>query len=205
MLSVGRFVSATLTWKLQLLLVPLIFVAVQVTCVVPRAKLDPVAGWQVTLISGQLSVLVAAKFTIWLHVAELTFVTMLPGQVNVGGSVSITKTLKLQLAVLPLASVAVQFTGVVPLPKLDPLAGVQLTLAPGQLSPKFEAKFTTCTQVPAAVLVTISSGHVRDGNSWSSTVTVKLHDAMFPFASVAVQVTGVAPFANELPLAGTHA
>ena len=56
------------------------------------------------------------------------------GQLIIGGSVSLTVTLKEQLAVLPLASVATQFTVVLPLGKVDPLGGAQLTLAPGQLS-----------------------------------------------------------------------
>jgi hypothetical protein len=41
---------------------------------------------------------------------------------------------KLQLLVLPLASVAVQVTLLVPKAKVEPLAGLQLTVAPVQLS-----------------------------------------------------------------------
>ena len=59
-----------------------------------------------------------------------------------GGSVSFTVTEKAQLAVLPLASVAVQLTGFVPLLKVLPLAGLQVTLAPEQLSEAVAAKFT---------------------------------------------------------------
>jgi len=46
----------------------------------------------------------------------------------------LTVTLKLQLLVLPATSVAVQVTGVVPVPKFEPEGGLQLTVAPGQLS-----------------------------------------------------------------------
>ena len=45
-----------------------------------------------------------------------------------------TVTLKLQEAVLPLASVTVQITVLLPLAKVEPLAGLQLTVWPGQLS-----------------------------------------------------------------------
>ena len=61
-------------------------------------------------------------------------VTIGAGQLAVGGSVSLTVTVKEQLAVLPLVSVAVQVTVVAPFGKLEPLAGAQLMLAPGQLS-----------------------------------------------------------------------
>ena len=56
------------------------------------------------------------------------------GQTTTGGSVSLTITVKLQLLVLPAASVAVQVTGVVPVLKLEPVGGVQVTVTPGQLS-----------------------------------------------------------------------
>jgi len=59
---------------------------------------------------------------------------MLAGQTIIGGSVSLTVTVKLQVLVLPAASVAVQVTGVVPVPKLEPVGGLQLTVTPGQLS-----------------------------------------------------------------------
>ena len=59
---------------------------------------------------------------------------MLAGQTTTGGSVSLTVTVKLQVLVLPAASVAVQVTGVVPVPKLEPVGGLQLTVTPGQLS-----------------------------------------------------------------------
>jgi hypothetical protein len=62
------------------------------------------------------------------------FTVMGAGHVAVGGSVSLTVTVTEQVLVLPLASVAVQFTVVTPLAKVEPLEGAQLMLAPGQLS-----------------------------------------------------------------------
>jgi len=47
---------------------------------------------------------------------------------------SYTVTVKLQLAVFPDVSVTTQFTTVVPSWKTDPEAGMQTTVAPGQLS-----------------------------------------------------------------------
>ena len=52
----------------------------------------------------------------------------------VGACVSFTVTVNEQLAVLPLVSVAVQLTVVVPFGKAEPDAGVQATVTPGQLS-----------------------------------------------------------------------
>ena len=54
------------------------------------------------------------------------FCVMLAGQLAVGASLSTTVTVKLHEEVLPLASVAVQVTVVVPSAKVEPEAGVQL-------------------------------------------------------------------------------
>jgi hypothetical protein len=60
---------------------------------------------------------------------------MLVGQVvKVGFTLSLTITLNVQLAWLPLTSVAVQVTVVVPFGKLVPEAGEQTTLPTPQLS-----------------------------------------------------------------------
>jgi hypothetical protein len=60
---------------------------------------------------------------------------MFAGRVNTGGVVSTTVTVKLSVAVLPVRSVAEQFTVVVIKAKVDPEAGVQLTgLDPSTMS-----------------------------------------------------------------------
>ena len=59
---------------------------------------------------------------------------MLAGQFAVGFSLSFTVTVNEQVPVLLEASVAVQFTVVVPAANLLPEAGVQETVAPAQLS-----------------------------------------------------------------------
>jgi hypothetical protein len=59
---------------------------------------------------------------------------MLAGQLSTGGSVSLTARLKEQLTLLPLASAALQLTIVLPWWKVEPLGGVQMMAAPGQLS-----------------------------------------------------------------------
>ena len=69
--------------------------------------------------------MLTVKVTLLAQEPPLVLTVMLPGQVMLGGSVSLTVTLNVQEALLPLASVAVQVTGVVPLRKLLPLAGLQ--------------------------------------------------------------------------------
>jgi hypothetical protein len=57
------------------------------------------------------------------------------GQLRLGGVESFTVTVKLQLAGLPATSLTEQFTVVVPAAKVEPLAGVQITVpTPEQLS-----------------------------------------------------------------------
>ena len=126
------------------------------------------------------------------------------GQVTEGGCVSSTVTVKLQPAVLPEVSVAVQFTVVGPSAKTEPEGGVQATVAPGQLSDTAGAKATLVLQV-MVTLVTMFAGQTMLGGWLSLTVTVKVHVAILPEASVALQVTVVVPFAKAEPEAGVQA
>ena len=59
---------------------------------------------------------------------------MLTGAGQTIASGAVTVTVKVHVAVLPEASVAVAMTGVAPSEKSEPDAGVELTVAPGQLS-----------------------------------------------------------------------
>jgi hypothetical protein len=70
----------------------------------------------------------------------------LAGQVIAGGCVSLTVTVNEQLAVLPLVSVAVQFTVVVPFGNVEPLAGLQTATTPGQLSLAEGAGYATTAE-----------------------------------------------------------
>src|SRR6185436_1977762 len=99
---------------------------------------------------------------------------MLAGQAAMSGaSVSLTVTLKVQALVLPLPSVAVQMTTVVPLVKAVPLAGEQTTEALVQLSLALGAvKVATAVHWPASVLFTMLAGQAAiTGAVVSLTVT----------------------------------
>src|SRR5438105_3773281 len=98
--------------------------AVQLTVVTPAGNTEPEGGLQVTLTPGQLSVALAAKLTTAEDWPHGTLVTMFAGQVTTGFSVSFTVTVKLQVEPSP----AVQLTVVVPFGKVEPGAGVHVTL-----------------------------------------------------------------------------
>jgi hypothetical protein len=65
---------------------------------------------------------------------SLAHCTFTGGLVITGFSVSLTVTVKLQVAVLPEASVAVHVTELAPLANVEPLAGLHAVVTPGQLS-----------------------------------------------------------------------
>lgn len=120
-----------------------------------------------------------------------------------------TVTVKLHVAVLPDASVAVQVTVVVPMGNVEPEGGVHATVTPGQLSDAVGAGKVTVAlleigQVCAATAVTFA-GQVIEGGCVSLTVTVNEQLLVLPDASVAVQVTVVAPFGKTAPDAGVQA
>jgi len=75
-----------------------------------------------------------------------------------------TETVKLQVAVLPEASVAVQVTVVTPTGKQLPEGGLHTTTTPGQLSVAVAVKFTTVQGSEGfGVTTVISHGHVIVG------------------------------------------
>jgi hypothetical protein len=80
-----------------------------------------------------------------------------------GADVGTTTTVKLHVDVLPCASVAVLVTVVVPTAKLLPLAGLLLTVTPGQLSVEVTLNVTLLLTVPGAALTVMALGQVICG------------------------------------------
>ena len=114
-----------------------------------------------------------------------------------GAVTSVTVTVWMQVAVLPLASVAVHVTAVVPMGNavgalLIHVTPVQLSLAVGV------PKFTPVAVQPLFIVVCTFAGQVIVGITSSVTVTVWVHVEVFPLASVAVQVTVVLPFGKAV-------
>ena len=110
-----------------------------------------------------------------------------------GGVVSTTVTVKPQLVVLPLASLAVQLTAVIPVGKGLPEDGVQITVTFGsQLS---VAVVTNRTTVPEVLVhsATRFGGQVIAGGVVSVTLTTAIQVLDAFWLSVTVSITGVVP------------
>ena len=76
---------------------------------------------------------------------------------------STTVTVKLHVALLPLLSRAVLVTVVVPTGKAKPLAGLLVTVTPGQLSLALTVKITLLVHTPGAALTVKFPGQVICG------------------------------------------
>ena len=101
---------------------------------------------------------------------------------------SLTITWNEQLVVLPEGSVAVDVTVVFPTGKNDPETGVVVNVVE-QLSEAVTEKLTIIPHIPAGAFVVMGAGQVITGAWLSTTVTLKVHIAIFPDTSVAVYVT----------------
>jgi len=182
----------------------------QVTVVTPLANVLPEAGVHTGVPTpGQLSAAAGVAYvTTAVHRFGSVAFVMLAGQVIVGACISFTVTVKLQLELLPDASLTEQLTVVMPLANVAPEAGLHVGApTPGQLSlTAGAAKLTAAEQTFGSVAVVMFAGQVIEGGCVSFTVTVKLHEEVFGgvAASLTEQVTVVVPLANAVPLGGTH-
>src|SRR5438093_10775425 len=112
---------------------------------------------------------------------------MLVGQTISGGSLSVTVTVNLHVAVLPAASVTRNTLVVTSTGKAEPLANppVCVVSAPAQLCAHARGAWvTTALHRLASTLATMLVGQTIDGGALSVTVTAKLHVAVLPGASV---------------------
>jgi len=112
-----------------------------------------------------------------------------------GAVLSTTVTVNVHVELLPAASVNVYVTGVEPKLKLAPdvcvLVGV---IDPPQLSKAVGADHVAVAEHEAPAVTVIFDGHpLTTGAVLSTTVTVNVHVALLPAASVNVYVTGVEP------------
>ena len=115
---------------------------------------------------------------------------------------SVTVTVKVQMLVFPLASVALLVTVVTPTAKVLPLGGVLTKLVTLQLSVAVTVNVTLLRlQRPASAASTKLAGQVSTAFCVSVIVTVNVQLLVLPLASVAVLVTVVTPTGNALPLA----
>ncbi|SRX75629.1 hypothetical protein AEQU3_02625 [Aequorivita antarctica] len=116
-------------------------------------------------------------------------------QTIIGASLSTTVMVKLQTAVFPLPSVAVNSTVLTPTGNALPLARPPVWVAVAlQLSnTNGIGKVTMALHIPASVLAVISAGQVIVGGRSSTTVTTAIQVLVFPLTSVTVKVTLFGP------------
>jgi hypothetical protein len=188
--NAGPDPSVTVMLKLFCPVLPAPSVAVQVTLVVPIAKVEPEAGVQLGVTEETRSVALAEKVTV-LPAAESASTVMFGGTVTVGGVVSFTVMVAgPEDAALPAPSVAVHVTGVEPTGNRDPgLWPWQSTVgATPLLSLALMAKVTGVVGPFASTVAPLID---MTGNPVSATTTSKwVEDVRFT-PSVAVHVTGV--------------
>src|SRR5437899_11137402 len=136
-------------------------VTVQMTRLVPVPNVKSPGASLTTVATPQLSLVASGTPMTTLlttHKPTSVLVSTFTGQVMVGGSLSLTVTLKLHAAdSLLLVSMALQLTAVVPSGNVAPeVTGnplvVQDTVTPGQLSLGVTVKFTAAEHWPGAVL-----------------------------------------------------
>jgi hypothetical protein len=207
----GACVSATTTSKEHDAFSPAPSVTSHATGHVPTLNVPPLASPNVfvSVAVAQLSVPFTVYVTVAWHVPVAAFaVTADDGHEIVGASLSTTVTSRVQVAVLPNASVPVNTTELLPGAKLVPLAdpfvcATEVACTASQLSaPVALANVTVAEQVPAVVFATMFPTHVMVGVCTSLMITANWQLALFPAASTAKYVTFVRPIGNAVPFAG---
>src|SRR5688572_6375658 len=138
-LIVGGSLSLTVPVNLHVAVLPAASVTRNTLVVTPTGKAAPLVNPPICVVSapGQLSVPTGVvKLTTALHRPASLVARMSAGQLIVGGSLSLTVTVKLQVAVLPAASVSRTTLVVTPTGKAAPLVNppVCVVSAPAQLS-----------------------------------------------------------------------
>ena len=200
--------SLTMTLKLHVAVLFLASVAVYVTVVVPIGNAPPLVRLTVGLVAKitegvpQLSVAVGAVHEATAFVPVVVKLIFAGQAVKTGFRMSVaqpslTMTLKLHVAVLFLASVAVYVTVVVPIGNAPPLVRLTVglvtkaTIGIPQLSVAVGAVHEATAFVPVVVKLIFSGQAVKTGFTMSVaqpslTMTLKLHVAVLFLASVAV-------------------
>jgi hypothetical protein len=194
-LIVGGWGSSTVTVNVQMLVFPLASFATFVTVVTPTGNVLPLGGmltWPATpTLSDALTVKVTLLRLLWPGSAANTW---FDGQVITGGSASRTVTVKVEVLLLPLASVAVFVTVVTPTGNVLPLGGQLTRPAKVQLSVALTVKVTLLRlRCPESAIRTRLLGHIMVGALVSRTITRCTQLLVLPLVSVTVQVTKLVP------------
>ena len=172
---VGAVVSRTVTVNEPWAVLLCASVALHCTVVVAMANVDPEAGLQVTLTAPSTrSVDDALKVTAAPD-ALVASAVMFAGSESVGAVVSRTVTVNEPLAVLLCASVALHCTVVVPIAKVEPERGLQVTGTGPSTSSLADAEYVTVAPAAEVASAVMFAGSVRTGGVLSAE-TVTLND-----------------------------
>src|SRR5439155_826044 len=126
---------------------------------------EPLTGTLTRLVTApQVSLAVTVKVTLLVHWPAAALIVMFAGQVIDGPWISLTVTRCWQVALLPLLSVVVQVTRLVPTGNCT--GALLVTVTPPQLSFAVGVPRATpvAKQVPALALTVTSAGHVIVGS-----------------------------------------
>ena len=130
--SAGAVVSWTVMMEDAEPTLPAASVALHITVVVPKGKVEPELGEQIAVTEPLTMSVADAKNVATAPLGPVASrVSGNPENVTVGGVVSTIVILKLVVALLPEKSVAEQETSVVPSANVEPEAGEQLTAGEG--------------------------------------------------------------------------
>src|SRR5256712_6192166 len=185
-------------------MLPCASLALHVTVVGPDGNIDPLAGVHVVATAPSSASVADAVKVKTAPVALVASTVAFAGTVTTGPVVSVTVTVNEAEPLLPCASLALHVTVVGPDGNIDPLAGVHVVAtAPSSASVADAVKVKTAPVALVASTVAFA-GTVTTGPVVSVTVTVNDAALWLPCASVALQVTVVAPNGNVAPLAGVH-
>lgn len=198
-ITVGAVTSATTTCCVTEVAFPLLSVTAQTTEVVPTGKVFP-SGLRVIEAIPTLSLAEGGvNVTTAVHGVPFTFKGC--GVVTVGGVISRTIMVCVKVAVLPLASVAVQTTEFVPIGNVPPAAftGLLVIVTLLQLSVAIGGVKEATAVFGAPFKVRFGGVAVKVGGVTSRTVTFCVTVAVLPLASVAVHTTEVVPIQKLLP------
>jgi hypothetical protein len=184
--------------------------AVHTTVEVPRAKVLPDACTQVTVtVPLTRSEAVGAVYDTTAPAAEVASTHgMLDGVLRmVGGVLSHTVTVKLDVAELPFESVVLHVTVVVPRGNVEPDGSTQATVT----EPSTKSVAVGLVYVTTRPAAEVASWHgmsdgvpVMVGGVLSHTSTMKEEEAELPAVSTAVHTTVEVPRGNTLPDPFTH-
>jgi hypothetical protein len=175
---IGAIVSFTVTNCVLVTVLPATSVAVHVTTVFPIGKVDGALFVKVTPL--QLSEAIGAvNTTVAVH-PEPTLAVIATGVVKFGDVTSITVIVCVAVLTLPLASVAVHVTIVLPIGYIPFTGALFVRTTPPQLSNTAGAVKTIAAEQVDPALAVIEAGAAITGATLSVTVTVCVAVVLFP-------------------------